>query len=76
MVNKIKDLFKKKPDERVDALIQTVDELKGAINALKIDNESLRKEVEELKQVRNEDDGVDAQQVMDEYFRGAKGDYR
>jgi hypothetical protein len=32
--------------------------------------------VEELKQVRNEDDGVDAQQVMDEYFRGAKGDYR
>lgn len=75
MVN-FKDLFKRKPDERVDALIQELLILKGVINALKIDNERLHKEVEELKQVRNEDDGVDAQQVMDEYFRGAKGDYR
>lgn len=75
MVN-LKELFKKKPDERVDALIQTVDNLNCEINALKIDNERLHKEVEELKQARNEDDGVDAQQVMDEYFRGAKGDYR
>lgn len=75
MVN-FKDLFKRKPDERVDALIQEVESLRGDISALKIDNERLHKEVEELKQVRNEDDGVDAQQVMDEYFRGAKGDYR
>lgn len=75
MVN-FKDLFKRKPDERVDALIQELICLKGVINALKIDNDHLHKEVEELKQVRNEDDGVDAQQVMDEYFRGAKGDYR
>jgi FtsZ-binding cell division protein ZapB len=75
MVN-FKNLFKRKPDERVDALIQELLILNSEINALKIDNERLHKEVEELKQVRNEDDGVDAQQVMDEYFRGAKGDYR
>lgn len=75
MVN-FKDLFKRKPDERVDALIEELLILNSEINALKIDNERLHKEVEELKQVRNEDDGVDAQQVMDEYFRGAKGDYR
>lgn len=75
MVN-FKNLFKRKPDERVDALIEELLILNSEINALKIDNERLHKEVEELKQVRNEDDGVDAQQVMDEYFRGAKGDYR
>jgi FtsZ-binding cell division protein ZapB len=75
MVN-FKNLFKRKPDERVDALIEVIEQLRSEVKVLKVENEHLYKEVEELKQVCNEDDGVDAQQVMDEYFRGAKGDYR
>ena len=75
MVN-FKNLFKRKPDERVGALIQELICLKGVVNALRIDNERLHIEIDELKQVKANDDEVTAQQVMDEYFRGAKGDYR
>jgi chaperonin cofactor prefoldin len=75
MVN-FKDIFKRKKDDALVLMQEAIEDLACEVKVLKVENEHLYKEVEELKQVCNEDDGVDAQQVMDEYFRGAKGDYR
>ena len=68
MVN-LKDIFKRKKD---DALVN----MQKDIKALVCEVNSLKTEIDELKQVKANDDEVTAQQVMDEYFRGAKGDYR
>lgn len=75
MVN-LKELFKRKPDERLDALYQKVNDLEIELNKIKIENERMREDLKDLKQVKTDDNAVSAQDVMDEYFRGAKGDYR
>lgn len=75
MVN-LKELFKRKPDERLDALLEKVNDLEIEVNNLKIENERMREDLKDLKQVKTDDNAVSAQDVMNEYFRGAKGDYR
>ena len=75
MVN-FKDLFKRKKDDALVLMQEAIADLACEVNRLKIDNERLHTEIDELKQVKANDDEVTAQQVMDEYFRGAKGDYR
>lgn len=75
MVN-LKDIFKRKKDDALGLMQEAIEDLKCEVNRLKIDNERLHIEIDELKQVKANDDEVTAQQVMDEYFRGAKGDYR
>jgi chaperonin cofactor prefoldin len=75
MVN-FKDIFKRKKDDALVLMQEAIEDLACEVNRLKVDNERIHTEIDELKQVKANDDEVTAQQVMDEYFRGAKGDYR
>ena len=72
-----KNLFKKKDkNNTVLLLTETVKSLANRVKLLEDETTKLKTEVDELKRVKQDDNAVDAQQVMDEYFMGEKGDYR
>ena len=79
----VKNLFRRRPSEDIMQLQHRINEVwsdllieRHRIDVLKKENEALKAEIEELKLVKINDNEADATQLLNEFFCGAKGDYK